>query len=198
MPAKSKKKPSPKKAEPSKAVLAAMRRQSYVAKREADKMFDLWCQIKDTGKGGGYKGVGKKFKRDIKTVRRVSERYDWTKRWEDIQRDIQKQADRNVVKREIKNLEHVQKVKKKALDAYLDPKRNPKPRASVRDIATIIELEEQLRGNLPSDPEHPATDEDMVKAERAMALLEKMGPKAMPALGEALVDLMVEKNGKDQ
>ena len=197
MPAKPKKKPSPR-SKSKKDATAAKRRQTYVAKREADRRFDYWCEVKDTGKGGGYKGVGKKFNRDIKTVRRVSEKYNWTKRWEEIQRDIQKQADRNVVKREIKNLQYVEAVKKKALGAYLDQKKNPKPRASVRDIATIIELEENLRGNLSSDPDTPLTDEDMVKAERAMALLEKMGPKAMQALGESLVDLMVEKNGKDK
>lgn len=198
MPARAKKKTSRSSKQPSKAVIAAKRRQSYVAKREADKMFDLWCRIKDTGKGGGYKGVGKKFNRDIKTVRRVSETYSWTERWEKIQEGIQKQADRSIVKREIDNLKYVKAVKNRALDAYLSLKTNPKPRASVRDVATIIELEEKIRGNLPAEPDSPVTDEEIMKAERALAMLEKMGATAMQALGDALVDLMVEKNGKDQ
>lgn len=193
-PKKSLAKSLPKKPKPTKPRKPAPKkeRSEYVDELESEKMFRRWCQIKDAGKGGGFKGVAKEFGRDIKTVRRIADKDKWRDRWAKILADIQRDTDRKVTKEEISNLRLVRALRDKVWGKLLKEDTDLEP--DVKDALAVIRLEEELIGNLPGTPgesdNDPVPKEDL---DKALNILEKMGEQAIQALGRTLVQVAREQ-----
>ena len=200
-PDKTKAKPKAKRkfrAKPKPAPKPKHSRDEYVLDMEAEQMFRLWCQIKDKGKGGGFKGVAKQFGRDIKTVRRIAEKDDWRGRYAKIMADVQKHTDRKIVKEEISNLRLVRRLRDKIATEKL--RSNQDIDASVKDFLDVMRYQDELEGNLPE----PSQNDDREKLlspdqiDKAIVMLEKMGEKAIDRFGQVLVEVVKQQRSSDE
>lgn len=176
--AKPKKKPPPK-----------AKRTNYVTAAEAEKMFLLYQEIKDTGHGGGYSGVAKQFGRDIKTVRRIAAKDDWGQRLAKIEADIRKGHDRKIIRQELTNLDMGIALKNKVFSELLGRGKDLNP--TVLDGVRVLQYVDEASGGLPTEAELAAegflTPEQV---DRALETLNNLGEKALAGLADHIVTLM--------
>lgn len=118
----------------------------YVTPDEAEKMFNVWYQIRDKGKDGGLKGVAHIFGRSRTTVFRASRKYKWAERAKKIDQKVAESNDKKIIKKKISSLDLVSALQKKTANELLRPGDiNP----SVNDFTSLTRLKEELEMNLP-------------------------------------------------
>jgi len=163
---------------------------NVVSHEDAEEMFRLWCQIRDQGKGGGYKGVAERFGRDIKTVRRVAAKNNWKDRFRKILLDIQKRTDKKVVQEKVSNIKLARALRDKTLKKLL--RKNTELNPSIRDGIEIMRYEDELSGNLPDERENELAATTAEQLDRTLKIIESLGGKAVNLLADFIVNHNLE------
>ena len=170
-------------------------RDNYVGALEQEEMFQLWCQIRDKGKGGGYKGVGTKLGRDTKTVRRISERNKWHDRFDKIMQDVFKATNQKVKQEQVSNLRLARLLRNKVCSHILRP--NYKITPSVSDAINTMRFEDELSGNLPDPGKSALAAKNSEQLEKALALIDGLDPKSLAKLAEDMADAGTAAESKE-
>ena len=161
-----------------------------VTAEEAERMFQLWCRIRQTQ---GFTGVAKVFKRSITTVRRVARAGEWEGRYKRVQEEVRRKSEKKIARDEISNLHLATQVKGATFcQLFKEDAKGIKTLAqtpTVRDFIAVAEFEQKLRDRFPDDGTDQVTQLTKDKIEQALRVFANFaGKKMWEALGHFIVD----------
>jgi len=113
---------------------------NMVTKTEAERMFKYWCKVRGIG---GFREVARKFDRAPNTIYRQADRYDWRRRQAKIQQRVERDADHQVAKVEIKNARLAVQVRNTTLAAFLK-REDLETTVTPTDCVRVMEFVEKL------------------------------------------------------
>jgi len=108
-----------------------------------DAMFEYWCEVQN------IPAVVKKFKPCRTTVERIKRQNKWVEKYEKRRKIVLEKAESKAIKKMATNLEIAIAVKTKLFSSII--KKSTKLKASIPNLILLMEFEEKLRGNMPSD-----------------------------------------------
>ena len=161
-----------------------------VTAEEAERMFHLWCRIKQTQ---GFSGVAKVFKRSITTVRKQHKDYGWEKRYERVRADVQRGTEKKIAREEISNLTLTTNLKKAVFNQLFvdteDGKTALAQTPAPRDLVMVMRFEQEMRDRFPEDDSDTVSQLTKDTIEKMLGLFSRFTTDKMwQALGHFIVD----------
>lgn len=166
------------------------RKKRPVTAEEAERMFRLWCRIRQSQ---GFTGVAKVFKRSVTTVRRVARAGKWEDGYKRVQEEVRRKSEKKIAREEVSNLQLATQVKGatfcQLFKADAKGKKTLAQTPTVRDFIAVAEFEQKLRDRFPDDGTDQVTQLTKDKIEQALGVFANFAGKNMwEALGHFIVD----------
>jgi hypothetical protein len=159
---------------------------------EAEMMFNLWYEIKETR---GHQGVADHFGRAVSTIFRVAKANDWDKRVKKREKELRNQTDKRAVKKQLDKLKMMEQLER-ATYASLFVEGKDKHGNKTFKLSTlptpaqfiaVAEYADKVRERYGPSSDAEVTVLSKEQVEKAFKILEGLTPKALQALGEQIV-----------
>ena len=135
-----------------------------------EKMFARWVIVDNIAE------IAREFKINKSTVYRIRQREGWGARKSQLIVEAKKKNNINIIDTELSNLEVVRTIRHEVFVKLMTRMELKSFHTNVRDFVLIMELEEKMSGNIPTDPkEHvinifnkmPEPDQDRLALDTA-------------------------------
>ena len=164
--------------------------------KEADRMFDLYCDVKGNG---GFKQIAEVFGRQRATVRALAKREKWDERYERFKRDLNRKNEKNKaseVSDKIKRIEALERSSfaglfKKEEDDLGQNKSRLKSAPSIGEHIAVSKYADEVREKYGADDSNDMSQVSADVIQKAVETLKAIGKPGLKALGDYIARTFV-------